>query len=658
MISFSNTYLYLIPAFPLLGFVVNALLSMGAARRGKGFPEIISSVVACAMPTLSFGIALWAFCILKGLPENGVLQPEPLFSWISTSLIQIPFSFVFDHLSAVMVLVVTGVGSLIHYYSVGYMKGDVSYSRYLAYLNLFLFFMLLLVLGDNLLVLFVGWEGVGLCSYFLIGFWFTDAEKAKAGKKAFVVNRIGDFGFLVGLFYLVKTCVTQNTGEAPLYLSYSFLISHQEWFLPIATVMTLCFFVGATGKSAQIPLYIWLPDAMAGPTPVSALIHAATMVTAGIYMVARLFFLFHMAPLTLHIIALVGLATAVLAALIAITQYDIKKVLAYSTVSQLGYMFLALGVGAPQAALFHVVTHAFFKACLFLGAGSVIYAMHHEQDIRNMGGLFKKVPVTAFAFLVSTLAIAGIPPFAGFFSKDEILLNVYLHAPLWMYVTSLVAAGLTAFYMFRLFVYVFLGHERKTHNSHDHHEEHHSSQVPWIMDAPVAILGLLAILGGFLGVPEVLHGSNHFHHWLSFLTEGVEAHHVSHSLELTLMAVSTGWALLLSLTSLKLYSANLNWTAPLKNKFAPLYQLMQNKFYVDEVYTFLIVKPLLGISRVVLWKGADQKLIDGVLVHGWSGLSQFGAQALAFLQTGYLGHYLVLLTLGVVVLLVCLLGIF
>ena len=648
MIMFPKQLVSLIPAFPLAGFLLNSAIALAWARRRKGGAEIFPSLIGCLLPIASFVLSAWAFLTLRGMEEGVSLSSGPLFNWLSTSLVQVDFAFVIDPLSAVMILVVTGVGSLIHVYSVGYMKKDEGFARYFSYLNLFLFFMLMLVMGDNLLVLFVGWEGVGLCSYLLIGFWFADPQKAACGKKAFVVNRIGDFGFLIGLFSILFAFGSQGQSfEA--FFSYSYLAAHKEMLAPLATVITLCLFVGATGKSAQIPLYVWLPDAMAGPTPVSALIHAATMVTAGIYMVARLGFLFALAPFTLQVIACIGLATALMAALIGLTQFDIKKVLAYSTVSQLGYMFLALGVGAWSAAIFHLVTHAFFKACLFLGSGSVIHACH-DQDIRNMGGLFKKMPVTAATFLVATLAIAGIPPLAGFFSKDEILWNTFLHGSVPFYGIALFTAGVTAFYMFRLFVYTFLGKTRQAQTDSVH-------ESPWVMTIPLIVLAVLAAIGGFLGLPEVLGGSNRFHHWLKGVFPQAPVHEVNHAVELGLMGLSTVWVLVISLISVWLYSRNLNWPAAITRKcrirlITVFYELVYNKFRVDELYDALVVRPIRVVSEKCLWKVSDEKLVDGFLVHGWTDTAEFSARVLSRIQTGLVGHYLLYLWIALVGLLI------
>ncbi len=630
-------FLPLIPLLPLAGFLFNAGLALVATRRKKAPAEWLPSLIGCLAPFLSFVLSVGAFWVLRQNPHEPLIT-GPLFSWFSTSLLSVDFGFLVDPLSSVMILIVTGVGTLIHIYSIGYMKGDQGFARYFSYLNLFLFFMLLLVMGDNLLVLFVGWEGVGLCSYLLIGFWFTDAEKAAAGFKAFVVNRIGDFGFLIGLFLILFAFLSQSQGSENSYLNYSFMENHKEIFAPLATVITLCLFAGATGKSAQIPLYVWLPDAMAGPTPVSALIHAATMVTAGIYMVARLFFLFEMAPVTLSIIGSIGLATALMAALIGLTQYDIKKVLAYSTVSQLGYMFLALGMGAPVAAIFHLMTHAFFKACLFLGAGSVIHALH-DQDIRNMGGLFSKMKYTGITFLVATLAIAGIPPLSGFFSKDEILLMTYVNGSPVFYILSVLTAGLTAFYMFRLFVTTFLGKTRHPHPDHIH-------ESSLVMVYPLKILAFLSIVGGLVGLPHVLGGENRIHHWLGYLKEATE---VPHQLELRLMVISTVWCLFMSGLAFYLYCCHPGWTKRLKQKGALIYSFIFNKFKIDELYQAVIIKPLLFISTTLLWKGSDQKIVDGILVHGWTKVATVSARLLSLLQTGVLGHYLLFLWGGLIV---------
>lgn len=608
--------LSLIPLFPLLGSII-------AFVNGKKNPKTAGPIATTAS-LLSF---LCVVSLFMSLPESGVVTSH-LFTWFSVPLqdknLSFEFLFRFDQLTAVMGLVVTGIGTLIHLYSCGYMSEDPSRHRFFSYLNLFLFSMLLLILGGNLLVLFVGWEGVGLCSYLLIGFWFKNISYAAAGRKAFVVNRIGDAGFLLGMFLLI-----QHVGSIDFLDLQNFFATNT---LSVSTIALISFllFVGATGKSAQIPLFVWLPDAMAGPTPVSALIHAATMVTAGIYMMARLHFMFDLAPMVLAVVCAVALVTAFLSATIALTQNDIKKVLAYSTVSQLGFMFMGLGASSYAAGMFHVMTHAFFKACLFLGAGSVIYALHHEQDIRHMGGLFKKIPVTAIAFLVSCLAIAGLPPFSGFFSKDEILLNVYMHAPRWVYALSLLAAFLTSFYMFRLFAIVFLGKPRG-------HEPH---PIPFVMNAPVLILGILAVIGGFLGVPHILGGHNILGNWLG-------SHEVvEHVPELFLMGGATLLALVSSLTATLIYSKNPESTV-VQKILSPIYKLAEKKFFVDEIYEALIVKPIKLISEKILAKPVDQGVIDGVMVHGFADLASTSSKIFSRFQTGVLGNYVVYMWVGV-----------
>lgn len=638
-------YILLIPLFPLVGFVINGLIALQQSR-GRGFvSKSVTSVVACAGPLLSFAVVVKTFLFLKANSDVPSVAVTSLLDWmVIENTFTVTFGFVVDHLSVLMLLVVTGVGFLIHLYSTAYMKEDAAYARYMAYINLFLFFMITLVMADSLLLLFVGWEGVGLCSYLLIGFWFGDQEKAQAGKKAFIVNRIGDFGFMIGMFLIVALCLpfVVNNGDVVYdtrFLNFDYLQANVSILAPYAGLITLLLFFGATGKSAQIPLYVWLPDAMAGPTPVSALIHAATMVTAGIYMIARLHFLFVLAPATMNLIAVVGLATAFFAALIGVTQYDIKKVLAYSTVSQLGYMFLALGVGGFSAAVFHLATHAFFKACLFLGAGSVIHALHHEQDIRHMGGLFKPMRVTSITFLISVFAIAGVPPFSGFFSKDEILYLVFAKAPHPIfYVLALVTAGITAFYMMRLFVYTFCGQTR-----YPHPEKIHES--PWNMTLPLVILAVLAAVAGFAGLPHIL-GHNWLGDWLQFLGQKTPEHLSGSLQEGHLMAISASWAGFCLLVAFFIYRKNLHFFDSLKKQLVFLYQLVADKFRVDELYTCVVIKPVKWFSDVVLFKVVDRRIIDGFLVEGAGHTSQFLAKGLAVLQSGFIGHYLFYLLIG------------
>ncbi|MFO1518127.1 MAG: NADH-quinone oxidoreductase subunit L [bacterium] len=626
--------LYLIPLMPLLGALINGATALHGAYWKKKTSEKFVSVVGVLFPFASFAFvlaAVWPY-LFGGVSEPRV---ETLFQWMASGSFKLDFALQMDRLSALMALVVTGVGSLIHLYSTGYMKGEEGFARYFTYLNLFLFSMILLILGDNLLVLFIGWEGVGLCSYLLIGYWFEDPEKASAGKKAFVVNRIGDFGFLLAIFIIASILLNVPEAASSGVFSFSTLEKYKDLLAPMATAITLLLFVGATGKSAQIPLYVWLPDAMAGPTPVSALIHAATMVTAGVYMVARLSFLYDLAPLSREVVATVGAATALFAATIGIVQRDIKKVLAYSTVSQLGYMFLGVGLGANIAGVFHLLTHAFFKACLFLGSGSVIHSMHGEQDIFKMGGLKKWMPITFFTFLVSTLAIAGIPPFAGFFSKDEILWQTYSrgHPVLWG--MAFAAAGMTAFYMFRLVALTFLGKPRM-----DHHTQEHLHESPPSMTLPLIVLGILAVVGGWIGIPTALGGNNLIHHWLE-LEGGVPGLHgeEAESLERIFAGLSVAWAGVWALLAVFIYTKKPDFPRKLADKLRGLYRLVFNKYYVDEIYDRLIIRPLNWISRKVLWKGVDADLIDGIAVNGSARASEFLGQVAGAFQTGVVNNY-------------------
>ena len=625
---------WLIPLFPLIGFLINGL---GRNFWSKTLVSWIGSVAILA----SFALSLGIFLELNASDVKSFTVP--LFDWIQVGALRIPFSFLVDPLSSIMLLIVTGIGFLIHVYSAGYMHSDVGFAKFFAYLNLFIFFMLLLVLGSNYVVLFIGWEGVGLCSYLLIGFWFTNVNYASAAKKAFVMNRIGDLGFLLAVFFIYSTFGSVEFAN----------VFPQAALLPsgstILVVITLLLFVGATGKSAQLPLFTWLPDAMAGPTPVSALIHAATMVTAGIYMIARSNILFTLAPLTMNIVAIVGLSTAIVAALIAITQNDIKKVLAYSTVSQLGYMFLGLGVGAYTGAFFHVITHAFFKALLFLGAGSVIHAMHHEQDMRNMGGLKAKLPITFFTMLMGTIAISGLPPFSGFFSKDEILAHVYEHNPT-LWVIGVIGAMLTAFYMFRMLFLTFWGSFRGTKE-----QEKHLHESPKSMTIPLVVLAILSVFGGLIGVPEVLGGS----HWLAqFLspvlvyTKAVsgEAVPLDHATEYLLMGISVGAALLaIGIAYVTYVSRKVLPISDAENR-SFLSKLSYHKFYIDEVYEALITRPLDAISTF-FYKVVDKLGIDG-LVNGAGTTAKEASKTLRLIQTGNVGFYIFMMVAGIVALLI------
>ncbi len=597
----------LIVMLPALGAIVVGLW-------GKKLGDGISALLANAAVWGAFGVSALSVWILYNEPDPETVLTFTAWSFLKNGFLDIDIAFQLDRLSAVMVLVVTGVSSLIHLYSAGYMHGDRSFARYFSHLNMFVFFMLLLVLGKNLLVMFAGWEGVGLSSYLLIGFWYEDKPKAKAGKKAFIVNRIGDFGFMLGMLILLM----YNRGS----LDFASL---EAWAgsgagpvqnVTNMTLISLLLFVGAMGKSAQIPLYVWLPDAMAGPTPVSALIHAATMVTAGVYMVSRLSFIFVHAPVAMLVIAGVGAATALFAASIGIVQRDIKKVLAYSTVSQLGFMFLAVGAGAFGTGIFHVTTHAFFKACLFLGAGSVIHSLSGEQDIFKMGGLLKKMPITGITFLVSTLAIAGLPPLSGFFSKDEILASAFLvESPYAHYYKLFFAAGLlgalmTAFYMMRLFALTFLGQSRM-----DEHVAHHVHESPWVMTLPLVVLAGLATVGGFLGIPG--EGNHILMKWFAPVlgAYNLPQEHASGLLHWVLIGASVLVGLLGLGFGYALYRKGPEAGAPFAKAVGPLYRLVLDKYRIDELYGLVIIKPLKWFSGL-LHKVVDVILIDGLFVNG------------------------------------------
>lgn len=618
----------LIPAFPLLGFL---LIAFGQ-RRLKG---ISSGVIASLMVFGSFTLSLAAF--LFGTGEPIVVE---LFSWIRSGSLTIPFSFLIDELSLIMLLIVTGVGLLIHIYSIGYMKGDEGFARFFSYLNLFIFFMLLLVLGSNYVVLFTGWEGVGLCSYLLIGFWFKNPTYNKAANKAFIMNRIGDLGFLLGIILIFITFGSVSFDHV--FTAASGIPDNQ----PVIIAITMLLFVGAVGKSAQIPLYTWLPDAMAGPTPVSALIHAATMVTAGIYMVVRSNILYSIAPATLEVIAIIGTATALFAATIAMKQTDIKKVLAYSTVSQLGYMFVALGVGAYSTAIFHVTTHAFFKALLFLAAGSVIHAVGGEQDIRNMGGLKKKLPTTFFVFMIGTLAITGIPPLAGFFSKDEILAKVYSQNST-LFVILAITSVLTALYMFRLLFLTFYGTFRGTGD-----QEKHLHESPPVMTGPLILLAVLSTIGGFMGLPAIFSEHHLLDQYLAPILStpaSFASSEVSHAFEwlligtsVLLLVVIIAWSYTRYVSKKKIPSLQLS-----EQDF--ISKILYNKYYIDELYEGIIVKPLKGIGRIC-WNFIDSTLIDGSIRGLNKGLI-FSSRTLRFIQTGNIGFYIFAMVFGIIAIL-------
>ena len=708
-------WLWLLPLLPLAGFVANGLLSLNSARLGPSDPNAplhhphslaaadapaishaeqagavgddhhavkrhrwagLTSIIGPGVLVASFLLALSIFFAMKGAHmETPFIQRY--FSWMPAGDLQIDAAFQLDQLSMVMVLVITGVGALIHIFSIGYMRDDPGYPRYFAYLNLFVFFMLVLVLGANYPVLFVGWEGVGLCSYLLIGYWFSEKANADAGKKAFIVNRIGDFGFLVAMFLLFA-----NLGVLD-FAGVNAKATELQAGGALVTAICLFMFLGCAGKSAQIPLYVWLPDAMAGPTPVSALIHAATMVTAGVYLIARSAVLFSLSPVASLTVATIGAITAIFAATIGLKQWDIKKVLAYSTVSQLGYMFIGVGVGAYVSGVFHLVTHAFFKALLFLGAGSVIHAMHvayhrthsHDdaQDMRNMGGLRRFMPVTWVLMWIATLAISGIPPFAGFFSKDEILGATFsraqgstLASATWLgipgssllyaiYALGLISALLTAIYMTRLMLYTFHGPNRTGAT-----EEGYLHEAPWVMTGPLVVLGVLSLIGGWLNIPKIANNllglgpREGLHHWLEPVVGGATARIAAggHHPTVTLEEILIGAAVVIAIAGVAIAFARLKPARLVPKREARqeegFERVLLNKYFVDEGYDRAIVNPTYAISRNVLWKGVDNGLIDGFLVNGSAAVARGFGWVGSRLQTGSTGIYAWAVVVGVI----------
>jgi len=672
-----NSLIPLIPLLPFAGFVVNSTM-------GKRLPKSISGGLASLVMVVSFLISAYLVWQLAQLAPEQRVMTSTLYRWIASGEFTLDVTFLIDPLSAVMLLVITGIGSLIHIYSTAYMHDEVDseFARYFSYLNLFAAFMLVLVLGSSFPVLFVGWEGVGLCSYLLIGFWFKKKSAADAGKKAFVVNRIGDYAFLLGMFALFAMFGTLEVRGVAAKVA----AMPPEAGFGLLSLATLLLFIGATGKSAQIPLYVWLPDAMEGPTPVSALIHAATMVTAGVYMIGRNAVLFSHTPDTLTIVAIVGAATALMAGTIGLVQNDIKRVLAYSTVSQLGLMFLAMGVGAFGAGIFHLYTHAFFKACLFLGSGAVIHALHGEQDIRNMGGLKKYLPVTYWTFVIGSLALAGVPLLAGFFSKDELLFETFVggHQILWG--IGALASLLTAIYMGRLVFLTFHGERRHdapaaadahghgAHGAHGHDEHGHGAphDAPPAMALALVVLALGSVLAGYIGVPAGLGGHNELGAWLapSFAApveagavaeagaaraeaaaEAAEEHEAGEiGLERTLMGVSSAIAIGGLLVAWFIWIQRREIAGQMARSFAPIHKLLLNKYYVDEIYDATVVRPVQAVSREGLWRGVDVGVIDGA-VNGVATIVDAGSMVLRRLQTGSVRAYAGSFFIGVVLML-------
>ena len=622
-------FAWLIPLLPLLGFIIVGVLN-------KRLNVAMSGGIASAAVLFSFIIS--AIIFSEVAREGSIPERIVLYDWISSGNLSISFSFLIDRLSVIMLMVVTGVGTLIHLYSIGYMSHEQDHPRFFSYLNLFIFFMLLLVLGSNYIVMFVGWEGVGLCSYLLIGFWFKNIDYSNAAKKAFIMNRIGDLGLLLGVFLIYMTFGSVNFNEV--FFSAANLPQNNA----AVTAICLLLFVGAMGKSAQIPLYTWLPDAMAGPTPVSALIHAATMVTAGIYMIVRSNVLYALSPDASSIVAFVGIATAFFAATIGLKQNDIKKVLAYSTVSQLGYMFVALGVGAYQTALFHVITHAFFKALLFLGAGSVIHAMSGEQDVRRMGALKKVLPITHLTFLIGTLAIVGLPPFAGFFSKDEILAKAWMYSPI-MFVILAITSVLTAVYMFRLYWLTFYGEFKGSE-----HQKNHLHESPATMTLPLIVLAVLSAVGGFIGMPELFHAPHFLNEFLAPVIFKSSHEEASHTFEIMLMSVSVILLAIIMYATYSYYVTKKVKPEEDSEELDSFAKLLTNKYYVDEIYAAIITKPLDKLAAFV-YKYIDQGLIDGTVNNTGTALNSISGQ-LRKLQNGNIGAYIFAMVIGIITILV------
>jgi NADH-quinone oxidoreductase subunit L len=648
-------YIWLIPAFPAVGFLINAFF-------GRRIPKALVSWIACLALFASFTVSALVFVEFLGLPGEARVFEKDIFDWIVSGEFAAKVGFRIDALSIIMCLVVTGVGFLIHVYSAGYMHDDEGFARYFTYLNLFVFMMLILVTANNILLMFVGWEGVGLCSYLLIGFWYKKDSASNAGKKAFIVNRIGDFGFLLGIFLLVTALGSQGVWT----LNYAELQKNAH-LLGGTTVflITLFFFVGATGKSAQLPLYVWLPDAMEGPTPVSSLIHAATMVTAGVYMIARLNFFFVMAPTTMFIVMLVGLLTALFAATIGCAQYDIKRVLAYSTVSQLGYMFVGVGAGAYAAGIFHLMTHAFFKGLLFLGAGSVMHAMSGELDMRKMGGLRKKIPITYWTFFIACLAIAGVPGLSGFFSKDEILWKAFANSGgnLIYWVLGAITAGLTAFYMFRLLFQTFHGECRAPEEV-----KHHIHESPKVMTIPLMILAVLSVVGGYVGIPHILGGHNQIERWLEPVF-GAEREAAGHAINLVgsahasatgaeVHASSAEGILMVAAIIIALIGISVAYYLYIKRPDLPrifvayypeIFRTLYNKYYVDELYHAIFVRGLFSLGRFC--KGiVDEIFIDGT-INGVAYLIGGIGGVIRRIQAGYVQAYAFGMVTGAIVVL-------
>jgi len=642
-----QTLAWAIIGLPLFGAIFNSIIALITGRQQASYRSLVS-FVGVITPFLSFFITISIFLTFISFRDaDPAFITGPLFKWAVTNNLHIDIGLKVDQLSIIMALMVSGVGSLIHLYSIGYMRRDEGYARYFAELNLFLFFMLIIVLADNMIFMFVGWEGVGLCSYLLISFWFDEESRAKAGMKAFIINRIGDAFFLAGLFFINTVMKSAGAPVSSGYFNFGLLSSYNAYFVPAATIISLLLFAGAVGKSAQIPLYVWLPDAMVGPTPVSALIHAATMVTAGVYMVVRLNFIFALSPIALNIIAYIGAITAIYAATMGLTQTDIKKILAYSTISQLGLMFLAVGVGAFTAAIFYLIMHAFFKALLFLCAGSVIHATGGEQDIRNLGGLRFRMPLTCWTFVIAAAALAGIAPTAGFFGKDAILWQTFQNERYLLWTMGFITTGITAFYIFRAVGMIFFGDTKIPVNTFKKIHESATSMM-----APILVLTFLTVIGGFVGIPYALGGSNIIWDWLSTIIAyeiGTPIDETIPAAETIVMIITLLWSLHFSILGWVIYSQRREWPLHIAHKLGFIYKIVRNQYYIDKIYDYLFVKPVYWISKKILWRSVDEMYIDGMLVNGSARMVGFWANIISIAQTGQIQQYLLYFIIGVVV---------
>jgi NADH-quinone oxidoreductase subunit L len=642
-----QTLMWLVVAFPLIGAAINGAFAMATARsEGPRFSHL-AALVGCLSAFLSLLACGILFFTLSGLEAGSHSAiTGPLFSWAALNDLVIDVGLKMDELSLVMALVVSAVSFLVHLYSVGYMWGDEGFLRFFALMNLFLFFMLLLVLADNLVLMFVGWEGVGLCSWLLISYWFDEEANAMAGTKAFVINAIGDGGFLIGMFIIFGVMSASQALPASGFFNFETMERNAAFFVPVATAVSLALFAGAVAKSAQIPLYVWLPDAMAGPTPVSALIHAATMVAAGVYMVARLNFIFVLSATALEVVAVIGAATALLGAVLGLAENDLKKILAYSTISQLGYMFLAVGVGAFGASIFHLVTHAFFKALLFLAAGCAIKALGGETDIRRMGGLKDRMPISAWTFVIAAVALAGIAPTSGFFSKDAILWQAFERGHTALWAAGFIGVGLTAFYIFRAAASVFFGEPTFSLEKYKRISEPSISMV-----VPTMLLASIVALGGFVGLPQCLGGSDLIGRWLGRIVPSEMSRlpgEGSCGTEIVLSVITLLWSIHFSVLGWLIYAQKRDWPEKIARKLGPAARLVSRKFYVDEIYGRAVIAPLQWFSRRILWRGIDTTVVDGIGVEGTSRVVGLMSALVSSAQTGILQHYLLYFLIGVV----------